>query len=121
MIHVGFAPGDTALPREKIIDWVKKSATAVSTYYGRFPVKSLRLLLVPVDGSRVRGSTTWGCRGAAIRVLVGRDSSEEDLWRDWVMVHEMVHLALPDMPERHNLAVRRTCGLYRTDRAGTGR
>ena len=102
IIHVGFAPGDTVLPRKKILDWVKKSATAVSTYYGRFPVKSLRLLLVPVDGSRVRGGTTWGYRGAAIRVLVGRDSSEEDLRRDWVMVHEMVHLALPDMPERYN-------------------
>lgn len=102
VIHVGFAPGELALPREKILDWVKISAKAVSTYYGHFPVKSLRLLLVPVDGPRVRGGTTWGYRGAAIRVLIGRDSNEEALRRDWVMVHEMVHTALPDMDERYN-------------------
>jgi len=57
---------------------------------------------VPVNGPRVRGGTTWAYRGAAIRVLLGREASEDDLRRDWIMVHEMVHLALPDMPERHN-------------------
>jgi hypothetical protein len=101
-IHVAFAPGDIALPKEKVLDWIRMSAKAVSTYYGRFPVSSLRLLLVPVDGARIRGGTTWGYRGAAIRVLVGRDSNEEALKRDWVLVHEMVHTALPDMEERYN-------------------
>ncbi|MBR0697099.1 hypothetical protein JQ553_28200 [Bradyrhizobium lablabi] len=100
-IHVAFAPGDIALPRDKILDWVKTSAKAVATYYGRFPVDSLKLLLVPVDGPRVRGGTTWSYRGAAIRILVGRDCSEADLRRDWVMVHEMVHLALPDLDDRY--------------------
>jgi hypothetical protein len=102
MIHVGFAPGDFFLPKDKILDWVKASAKAVSTYYGRFPVKSLRLLFVPVDGARVRGGTTWGYRGAAIRVMLGQASREDDLRRDWVLVHEMVHTALPDMDERYN-------------------
>jgi hypothetical protein len=102
IIHVAFAPGDISLPKSKILEWVETSAKAVSTYYGRFPVNSLKLLLVPVDGPRVRGGTTWGYRGAAIRVLVGRMSSAEDLRKDWVLVHEMVHLALPDMEERYN-------------------
>jgi hypothetical protein len=100
-IHVAFAPGDITLPREKILDWIKTSARAVATYYGRFPVGSLKLLMVPVNGPRIRGGTTWGYRGAAIRVLIGRDASEDDLRRDWILVHEMVHLALPDMAERH--------------------
>jgi hypothetical protein len=101
-IHVAFAPGEIALPREKIFDWIRASARAVSTYYGRFPVSSLRLLIVPVDGARVRGGTTWGYRGAAIRLPLGRDSSEADLKRDWVIVHEMVHTALPDLDDRYN-------------------
>src|SRR2546423_4876215 len=57
MIHVAFAPGDVTLPREKILDWIKTSARAVATYYGRFPVGSLKLLMVPVNGPRVRGGT----------------------------------------------------------------
>ena len=101
VIHVAFAPGEIALPKEKVLDWVKISAKAVATYYGRFPVSELKLLIVPVDGPRVRGGTTWGYRGAAIRVMLGRDASEDDLRRDWVMTHEMVHLALPDLAERH--------------------
>jgi hypothetical protein len=100
-IHVAFAPGEIALPREKLLDWIRMSAKAVSTYYGRFPVSSLRLLLVPVDGTRIRGGTTWGYRGAAIRIPLGRDSTEEVLRRDWVMVHEMVHTALPDLDQRY--------------------
>ena len=74
-IHVAFAPGGFALPNEKLLNWVRMSATAVTTYYGRFPVNSLRLLLVPVDGARIRGGTTWGYRGAAIRILLGRDAT----------------------------------------------
>jgi hypothetical protein len=101
IIHVAFAPGGIALPQEKVLDWVRTSAKAVATYYGRFPVKELKLLIVPVDGPRVRGGTTWAYRGAAIRVMLGRDSSEADLRRDWIMVHEMVHLALPELAERH--------------------
>jgi hypothetical protein len=100
-IHVAFAPGNMALPIDKVLDWIRTSAEAVSTYYGRFPVDSLRLLLVPVDGVGVRGGTTWGYRGAAIRIPIGRDSTEEVLRRDWVMVHEMVHTALPDLNDRH--------------------
>jgi hypothetical protein len=100
-IHVAFAPGDIALPREKVLDWIRTSAKAVSAYYGRFPVSSLRLLLVPVEGARIRGGTTWGYRGAAIRIPLGRDSTEDVLRRDWVMVHEMVHTALPDLDQRY--------------------
>ncbi|QPF88282.1 hypothetical protein IC762_26530 [Bradyrhizobium genosp. L] len=100
-IHVGFAPGEMALPKQMILDWVKASARAVVSYYGRFPVDSLRLLLVPVDGARVRGGTTWGYRGAAIRLPIGRDVDADALKRDWVIVHEMVHTALPDLDDRY--------------------
>jgi hypothetical protein len=101
VIHIAFGAGEFALPKEKIIEWVAASAKAVSIYYGRFPVNSLRLLFVPVDGARVRGGTTWGYRGAAIRIPLGRDVGPDDLKRDWVLVHEMVHLALPDMEDRY--------------------
>jgi hypothetical protein len=101
VIHVAFGAGEFALPKAKILEWVAASAQAVSIYYGRFPVNSLRLLFVPVEGQRVRGGTTWGYRGAAIRIPLGRDAGMDDLRRDWVLVHEMVHLALPDMDDRY--------------------
>lgn len=102
VIQLAFAPGRIALPNDVIVAWVKRSAKAVSTFYGRFPVKSTRLLIVPVRGSRVQGGTTWGYRGGAIRITIGSDANDDDLRRDWIMVHEMVHLALPAMNERYN-------------------
>lgn len=99
-IRLGFAPSELKLPTADIVSWIEASARAVTTYYGRFPVATLRLLLVPVEAAGVRGGTTWGYRGAAIRLRIGRDSDRPGLKRDWVMVHEMVHLALPDLGNR---------------------
>jgi hypothetical protein len=101
ILRVGFAPGPIALPRERILGWIKKSAEAVSAYYGHFPVAAARVLIVPAAGKGIKGGQAFGYRGPAIRLIVGRDSSEADLIADWKAVHEMVHLALPDVPEEH--------------------
>ena len=101
-LHVGFAPGTLALSNAQVIAWIKHSADVVAHYYARFPVASVRILIVPVDGAGVRGGTTWAYHGAAIRILLGNSASEDDLKQDWMIVHEMVHLALPDLDQRHN-------------------
>ncbi len=101
VINLAFAPGDLSLPKDAIGAWIGRAAKSVITYYGRFPVASVRLLVVPVDGTGVRGGTTWGYGGAAIRMLVGAHATGDDLERDWMMTHEMVHLALPDVDARH--------------------
>jgi hypothetical protein len=36
-IHVAFAPGDIILPKERVLDWVRTSAKAVTAYYGPVP------------------------------------------------------------------------------------
>ena len=102
VVDVRFAPGRVVLPRETVLGWIRMSAQAVTTYYGHAPAKRVKLLIVPVDGRGVQGGTTWGYRGAAIRIKLGSDASEDDLRRDWIMVHEMVHVALPDLDERYS-------------------
>lgn len=101
-LRIAIAPGEIALPRQKIIDWIARSAHAVSVYFGKFPVREARILVVPVRGRGVRGGQAFGYRGAAIRVRLGHDADKRALDDDWVMVHEMVHLALPDLDARHN-------------------
>jgi hypothetical protein len=102
MLRIGVADGDLALPRQDIIDWIARSARAVSIYFGTFPVRDTRILIVPVDGRGVRGGQAFGYRGAAIRVRLGRAADKRALDLDWVMVHEMIHLALPNLDDRHN-------------------
>jgi hypothetical protein len=78
-LNVGFAPGEFALPRSALMAWLEKSAKAVSVYFGKFPVASAKVLIVPASGSGVQRGTTFGYRGAAIRLAVGSDSTEADL------------------------------------------
>ena len=72
-LNVGFAPGKFALPRSALMAWLETSAKAVSVYFGKFPVGSARILIVPVPGGEVQGGASFGYRGAAIRLLVGSD------------------------------------------------
>jgi hypothetical protein len=100
-IDVAFAPGELDLPSQPLLDWIAASARAVSAYYGRFPVARVRVLVIPASGRGIRSGTTYGYRGAAIKVSVGRETRAEDLPRDWVMTHEMVHLAVPELIGEH--------------------
>lgn len=86
---------------EALMNWVRRSIAIVSAYYGRFPVTKLRLELVANDGSGVQTGSTWGENGGFIRLRLGREVTEGQLQNDWVLVHEMTHLALPDVGEAH--------------------
>jgi hypothetical protein len=84
-----------------LVTWIRRSAEIVASYYNRFPAPNLRMRVVPEDGAAVRSGTTFGYHGGFIRVQVGRDVTEEQLTNDWVLVHEMVHLALPEVGDDH--------------------
>lgn len=101
-LEVAFAPGNLELPKATILDWVGRSARAVANYFGRLPDAQAKLLIVPVEGSGVRGGTTYGTRGAASRIVFGRDTTEDQLTRDWILVHELVHHGFPSVGSQHH-------------------
>lgn len=101
-LTVHFNAGGKPFRRKEILDWVEKSAQAVSLYFGRFPIPEPNLLLVFTEGRGVEGGKAFGGPNAYIRVTVGRESTAADLAKDWVMVHEMIHLAVPLMDRRHD-------------------
>jgi len=84
-----------------IVEWVTRSAQIVAHYYDRFPTSTLRVRVVPEDGDGVRSGKTFGYNGGFIRVQVGRRVTQDQLHNDWVLVHEMTHLALPDVGDEH--------------------
>jgi hypothetical protein len=103
-IDVSFGPGGLNLPQAQIISWITHAANAVAAYFGRFPVANARILIRPVEGrSGVFNGTTWGNRRAAdafTRISVGQRTTQEDLDDDWMMTHELVHMAFPDIEGR---------------------
>ena len=84
--------------KDMLLDWAVYSARTVTRYYGRFPVDSLHINVQVAGGHAVRFGQAFGGESPFIRVVVGENVTEEDLRRDWIMVHEMVHLAMADVP-----------------------
>lgn len=77
--------------------WVESSARAVAAYLGRFPVPDVRLTIDVTEGRRIGGGVTRGGRRPNIFIRAGRAAGDDAFRGDWVLVHEMLHLAFPDL------------------------
>jgi len=97
---------DITLPDEKmavstqeLLGWVKAAATAVSEYYGHFPVPYLTLRIRSGYGSGIHHGVTYPRYGGLILITVGKETQVDDLKTDWTLTHEMIHLAFPSMDD----------------------
>jgi hypothetical protein len=103
-IEVTFGSDQFDLPRQALLDWVHLAASAVSRYFGRFPVRHASLQIVMAAGRR-RGKisgVTYGAGGVRSRLTLDQRLTAEDLRRDWVLTHEMVHYGFPSMEPQHH-------------------
>jgi hypothetical protein len=95
--------GALSVTPNELLDWVRAAAESVSTYYQRFPVAHVVLRIVPSDGQGVRGGRTNGrADGGMIRIHVGKNTTAAQLHADWMLTHEMVHLAFPSVADDHH-------------------
>ena len=93
---------DTLTKRQQVLRaWIDRSAHIVADYYGQFPAPLVVIRLRGMDGSGVGGGRTTNDSGLMIQMRVGRETTAEALAADWVLVHEMVHLALPEVGRSH--------------------
>jgi hypothetical protein len=81
--------------------WVERAASGVGGYFGRFPLPRVTILVIPVAGARILFGSALGNGGAAIQVLVGRDTPKDRFERDWILTHETVHLGFPNLGRGH--------------------
>jgi hypothetical protein len=82
--------------------WIDHSAHIVADYYGRFPAPMVVIRLRGMDGSGINGGRTTNDSGLMIQLRVGSETTAQMLSADWVLVHEMVHLALPEIGRTHD-------------------
>jgi len=105
-LQVDFAAGPLDLSQDAILAHIQKAANAVVAYYGRFPVNRDRILVVPwPDRDGVGGGTTWGDMAgypAMTRIHIGQHATQADLDDDWMMTHELVHTAFPNLPDEQH-------------------
>jgi hypothetical protein len=92
----------TPARRQLIQPWIERSARIVAKYYGRFPAPLVLIDIDQMDGAGIGGGRTTDEGGLKIHVAVGEGVTAAKLEDDWVLVHEMVHLALPEIGRRHD-------------------
>jgi hypothetical protein len=99
-IEGGQLTGTGASPEERA--WINQATQAIGAYYGRFPVPRARLLIERGEGSGVRWARTFAHPGAFIRIGVGDQTTSSEFASDWILTHEFVHLALPQLADEHD-------------------
>jgi hypothetical protein len=101
--RVEFGEGAMDLPDSGVMGRIERAARAIAVYYGRIPVSRIRIVVEPVAGAHgALQGTTWGYRGgypAMLRLGVGEHVTREEPDKDWVITHELVHTALPSLPD----------------------
>jgi hypothetical protein len=90
------------LSQPGIIKWVQSAAESVAAYYTRFPVPHLTLRVISFDGAGVRHGMTWGRDGGLIVIHAGNKTTSAAFAEDWMLTHEMIHLAFPSMADEHH-------------------
>ncbi len=104
-IEIHFTPGvaeqDYKLNREQVIAWIEQSANAVTDYFQRFPVKTLRMRVTDGARNRVDGKAYHGSEPLIV-INLRKSFDGNTLANDWVMVHEMVHLSFPPVKRHHH-------------------
>ena len=90
------------IPTKDVLNWVKSAAKSVAAYYGRFPVPQVLIRITPFKGRGVHNGMTFGDRGGRITIRVGNETSPSEFASDWMLTHEMVHLAFPSVDEKHH-------------------
>ncbi len=108
-IEVGGSPIDVSIDSEQfdlgrtaLLDWVTRSAKAVTSYFGRFPVAHARVHITVSQLGRVSQGMSFGDGGAHCRISVGLHATLADLYNDWELTHEMIHFSFPSVEDRHH-------------------
>lgn len=102
-INVRFDGDGETISRNDLLNWINRAATAVCTYYSKYPVPQLTLDVHVRGGPGVHHGVTYPeGKGGLITISVGARTSPAQLDGDWMLTHEMIHLAFPSIVGDHH-------------------
>ncbi len=85
-----------ALANAEISRWIEASAARIGAYFGGFPADHALIVLQPMPGLRyLRRGMVAGGGGATMLLRIGAETRPEDLFGQWMLMHELVHFAAP--------------------------
>ncbi|MFN9388199.1 MAG: hypothetical protein ACK6DF_01395 [Betaproteobacteria bacterium] len=97
VLRLAILDGNPPADVEALRTWIEDAARSVAAVYGRFPVPSPQILVMP--GARAAEPTPWAyvLRGgqAAAHFFVNQRRPLREYVDDWTAPHELSHLLLP--------------------------
>ena len=99
-IDVVIAKANYGVNEGAILSWAQRAASAVEKYFDDYPVPHSLLYIRPQGANG--GGVSYGGGGAVSVIPLQLTAKEDDLRADWVMTHEMVHLAFPSVHGDHH-------------------
>jgi hypothetical protein len=101
-IDISLDPAPAEDLRKLVLNWIETAARAVTVYYEQYPVGHVSIDVNIDDEEGVHSGRASGWDGAQISISVGRSTTAAEFTEDWIMTHEMVHLAFPSVPRSHH-------------------
>lgn len=87
--------------KKDIIDaWIQTASNAIRNYYSHFPVNNLNIALITEPGNDVVRGWVLGGSDPVINIHIGDKVTPDSLSKDWILAHEMAHLAFADVDQR---------------------
>jgi hypothetical protein len=101
-VEVAIAPHDLPLTDDDVVAWVQAAVGGIATYLGRSFPPPRTLVVVERGKSGVpTGGQTLGDGGPAVLVRAGVELTPATVRDDWVMTHELLHVAMPRLAHEH--------------------
>ncbi|MEO8627093.1 MAG: hypothetical protein ABI612_03195, partial [Betaproteobacteria bacterium] len=96
-IHLAVLDGRPKTDVQQMTRAVEQAASAVMTLYGRFPVPSLQVEIVPGARGNEPVPSAYVLRGGgpSAHFFINQRRPAAEFDKDWTMVHELSHLLLP--------------------------
>lgn len=96
VIEIASFPGRIGLDRRVIETWIIDSAAEIARYFGSFPLDRALIVAVPAaNRSGVVFGRVRGGGGGSMLLRLGEHVRRDELYDDWILLHEMVHLGAP--------------------------
>jgi hypothetical protein len=95
-VDVAVAPSGLAMSSSEVSAWVGRSVTEIAAYYGAFATPRSLVVVVPGASANTEG-ITLGDGGPSVVIRVGRGLTASQIFDDWVVIHELIHVTLPSL------------------------
>jgi hypothetical protein len=96
-LRVAVLHGSPEVEWDFVREWLTRAATAVTTLYGRFPVDTAQLIVVPNARGNEPVPSAYVVRGGmpSVHFFINQRKPLSAFLTDWSAVHELSHLLLP--------------------------